>query len=235
MQHPSRRLIVSLLFVLAATSCPWDVWAQPPPAPARIAIVDIAKINADFSVLARKREEMQQWFQQQQTYLEELDTKYAYLSEQHFNEVLDILRMPRALPAAAAKRQKELRDLNDTKEARALELQAKTDRSPKEQDEFNQLQESYAARQKQIDGIKEGLQGQLTKMQADAQTEVIASMEQAVKDVATAGGYTLVVNRAIVLFGGEDITDAVLQKLNAGAPPKPAPAGPKPPPAGGGQ
>lgn len=198
--------------------------------PIKVALVDMGRVNTEYSQLAQKRAELQQWFEQQQRYLEELETRYIYLSEQHFNEILDVLRMPRPLDAASAKRQRELRELNDEKEARHLELQAKVDRTAKEQDEFNQLQETAELRFRQISTIRDNLQAQLEQRQADAQAEVIDAMEGAIEAVATAGGYHLVLNRLFVLYGGEDITDAVMQRLNGSAPAAPADT-----PPGGGQ
>ena len=235
MQPYLRGLCWGLALALVAGGFLPAVSAQETKPAIRIALVDIARVNAEFNQLAQKRGEMQQWFQQQKAYLAELEDKYSYLSEQHFNEILDILRMPRPLKAEAATRREELRDLNDEKEARFLELRAKVDRSAKEQDEFNQLLEIAEARARQIDTIRQGLQTQLAQRQDDAQAQVITAMEQAVREVAAAGGYHVVLNKVFVLYGGEDITDAVLEKLNGQAPARPAATEPTPAPPGGGQ
>lgn len=219
-----RRLVKGLMVALCVGTLAFSKATADTEPPIRVALVDMGRVNAEYGRLAEKRMELQQWFEQQQRYLEELETRYIYLSEQHFNEILEILRMPRPLSAAAAKRRDELRELNDEKEARHLELQAKVDRSAKEQDEFNQLQETVENRFAQITAIRDNLQAQLEQRQADAQAEVIDAMESAIEAVANEGGYHLVLNRLFVLYGGEDITDAVLDRLNGSAPAAPAEA-----------
>lgn len=228
MLHHGHRLVTGLMVALWLLVGAFSgAAANTETAPAiKVALVDMGRVNTEYAQLAQKRAELQQWFEQQQRYLEELETRYIYLSEQHFNDILEILRMPRPLSQAAATRRDELRAINDEKEARHLELQAKVERTAKEQDEFNQLQETVEQRFRQISAIRDNLQAQLQQRQADAQAEVIDAMESAIEAAATAGGYHLVLNRMFVLYGGEDITDAVLQRLNGSAPAAPANARP---------
>ena len=208
-----RGLTFSALILLAAQM----TFAQEAKPAAKIAVVDIVSINAQFAQLAVKRDEIQQWYQQQQKYLEELQNSYLYLSEGPFGEILDILRMPRPLSAKAAKRQKELRDLNSQKEDRYLELEAKTDRTAQEQEEFNGLQELRDARLKQITAIAEDLRRQFAEKRKQAEDALNQSLQAAVKDIAAERKYDLVLNKMGVLYGGDDITAAVLERLNTQA------------------
>lgn len=83
-----------------------------------------------------------------------------------------------------------------------------------------ELQTKFDAESATLDD--QGKQELFTKLQADLrqkETEVQKAMEDKVKDatksVADAKGLTMVLNKAAVLYGGVDITDAVAKKLNA--------------------
>jgi Skp family chaperone for outer membrane proteins len=183
------------------------------PAP-RIAVVDLQKVDASYTRLTSLSQELQQWANQQDAYLNDLRVKYSYLSEENFKEVLDILATPRPWAAPKAKRERELREINDAKEARYLELQAKVDRTPQEQEEFNGLQEISDGRLKQIQAMADQLRQQFAQRRDQARTDLSNAVTVAVKDVAAASGYALVLDKQGVLYGGEDITDTVLVKLN---------------------
>jgi Skp family chaperone for outer membrane proteins len=217
-----RTLLALAAAVLAATVVT-GAWAQNTPAPVKVAVVDLARVSGEYARLAEVRVEIQGWYQQQQKYLEELANGYAFLTEEHFKEVLDILGKPRPLPQPLAKRRDELQKLNEEKEGRFLELQAKVDRTDKERDEFNQLQEINNARNADIDKVAEDLRDQFMEKKTQAETDLTDAITQAVKDVATGAGYILVLNKMGVMYGGDDITDVVIRKLNGStAAPKPA-------------
>ena len=67
--------------------------------------------------------------------------------------------------------------------------------------------------------------------------EVENDILDAVKKIGAAKGYTLVLDSAVVLLGGDDITQDVINEIMKNAIPAPAPAGgtPAPTPAPGGQ
>jgi len=210
-------------------------FAQDAAAPAaatqsKIGWVDLEKVNDQYSRLQSKRDELKMWFNQQEDLLRELASNYLFLSEELFNEALAILQKPRPLSAPDATRQQELKQFSDEKENRFLELEPKTDRTPREQEEFNGLQELAQARNKQIEALAQNLQRQLVQMQSSAEEELTNNMRAVVEQLATERGFSVVLNKLGVLYGGEDITAAVIERLNGAAPTAPAPA---PAPAGG--
>jgi Skp family chaperone for outer membrane proteins len=220
------RISCTVVAIVVAASLMTGAWAQTAPAPVKVAVVDLARVSNEYARLAEMRTEIQGWYQQQQKYLEELANGYSFLTEEHFKEVLDILSKPRPLAQPLAKRRDELQKLNEEKEARFLELQAKVDRTDKERDEFNQLQEINQARNGDIDKVAEDLRNQFMDKKTKAETDLTDAITQAVKDVATGAGYVLVLNKMGVMYGGDDITDVVIHKLNGStAAPKPATGG----------
>jgi Skp family chaperone for outer membrane proteins len=215
---PARYFCLGLLILVTALALAVGAAAQEAKPAVRIAVVDLEAVGAQFTRLALKREEIQQWFKQQEAYLQDLQNNYVYLTEAPFNEILDVLHMPRPLPPKPAKRQRELRKLNEEKEDRFLELQAKVDRTPQEQEEFNALQELAQARSKQIAGIAQDVRTQFMDRRKLAEDELNQALHTAVAEVAADAGYHLVLNKLAVVYGGEDITQAVLDKLNGRAP-----------------
>ncbi|NSW55813.1 MAG: OmpH family outer membrane protein [Armatimonadetes bacterium] len=233
-------LLAATSFVVADTQS--DTPAAPAQQPAmsglKIAVVDVKRINDEFVRPQARNEETANWARRQQQYIDELQNRYIYLSEEAFNEIIQILGMSRPLPAEAAKRQRELQDVNDKTEARFLDLQRKVDRTAEEQEEFNRLQAGVDARNKQVEQIVQNLQNQLNQMQMDTIDAAMDRAQTVIVEVATAGGYSLVFAKAAVIHGGDDITDQVLEKLaelptgsaKVGAPGPPA-AAPAPAPA----
>lgn len=228
---------LSLVCLLAASFCttscaqgetPAATADQPAVAGLKIAVVDVKRINDEFVRPQARNEDTANWARRQQQYIDELQNRYMYLSEEAFNEIIQILGMSRPLPAESAKRQRELQDVNDKTEARFLDLQRKVDRTPEEQEEFNRLQAGVEARGKQVEQIVQNLQTQLNQMQMDCIDNAMDRAQTVIVDVATAGGYSLVFAKAAVIHGGDDITDKVLEKLAElpGVPATPAASGP---------
>lgn len=215
-----------MLAVVAGLASAQEVKSGP-----RVAVVDIQAVNASFVQLTAKRDDLQQWAQQQEAYIKDLQGNYLYLAEGPFNEIVDILRLPRPLGAKAAKRQREIKELSAQKEDRFLELQAKVNRTPQEQEEFNGLQELADARNKQLAAMADDLHRQFEERKKQAEDALNTALQAVVKEIAAAQKFDLVLDKRWVLFGGEDITQAVIDKLNAQAPKPAAPPAAPPGPA----
>lgn len=206
-----------VMLALAAGAHAQDAAAVP-----KIAWVDLDQVNSQYGRLKAKRDELKVWYQRQDALLKELGTNYLFLSQELFDEARVILEKPRPLGADDAKRQEELRQISDEKENRYLELEGKPDRTPREREEFLQLQEIAQGRSKQLEALAKGLQQQLMEMQSVAEAELTGNMQTVVQQLASERGFTIVLNKLGVLYGGEDITAAVLEKLNGAPPAAPA-------------
>lgn len=221
-------VLVSLVLALIALS---SSFAQPVPVSVKVALVDISKISANYEALQAARGEIEQWHQQQQVwyqqqkaYLQELANRYSYLPQAQFKEVLDILAKPRPLSQELAKRRDELQKQSGDSEARHLELQAKLGRTDKEREEFEQLQAMYAANMEQLTAMDDDLNTEASSRKSQMEIDLTNNLLQAVKDVATAGGYAVVLNKLVVVYGGDDISDTVIAKLNGKGAPAPTAA-----------
>jgi Skp family chaperone for outer membrane proteins len=146
--------------------------------------------------------------------LEQL-SDYLLLSADNFNEVIALLNAPQPLPEDKEKRLKELQALAAEKEKSFRDLQAKVNRTPQED-------EAYKSMCDQFDAGRMRLADQEAKLSADYRQQIAAARDEFMKTVlnvteslARAEGYGLVLDASVVLYGGTDITDKVLAKLNA--------------------
>ena len=84
------RTIGTLVSVLSLMVCVSSGHAQDeeqaPPA-LRVAVVDVARVNAEYELLAQKVIETEQWARQQQQYLDSLNAKASFLTEEAFIKV----------------------------------------------------------------------------------------------------------------------------------------------------
>jgi len=182
--------------------------------PLKIAVVDMGKITDNYEALQAKSKSLQEWFDGKKRYLEQL-SDYLLLSADNFNEVIALLNAPQPLPEDKDKRLKELQALAAEKEKAFRDLQAKVNRSPQED-------EAYKSMCDQFDGGRMRLAEQEAKLSADYRQQIAAARDEFMKSVvnvcesvARAEGFALVLDASVVLYGGTDITDKVLAKLNA--------------------
>lgn len=207
-------ILITLMALVGLLGLVSTTMAQPASGPFKIGIVNVAKVNQNCNLVTSKNAELGAWAQQQDNLISELSNKFGYLSEDNFIEIIDILQTPRPLPAAKAKRERELRELNDQKESRQLELQAKVNRTPAEQDEFNSLRELTESRARQIQALTEQMTAQFRQKRTEMQIQLQAALQEAIKAVAAENSYNFIFDSDVVMFGGEDLTEIVLRKLN---------------------
>jgi len=207
---------ILLLTGLAAT---WGQEAEPqPPAPANVAFVDISAVSSEYQALQTKDAELKAWLGGRGDYLQSLQD-FIFLSEDNFNESLAILGQPKSIADEKLKRLDELEALSLQKEQLYRDLESKSPRTTEEADKFSTLREGLIARQQQLAQLEAIINQQYRERVEAARTELMGTVEQAVAEYAQENGYDIVLDRAFVLYGGEDITQAIIDKLNPPAEP----------------
>ncbi len=184
----------------------------PPPALGKTAIVDIAVVSREYQALQQKDAELRDLKARRIAYLESL-TAFAFLSETNFNEVLEILGTPPASEEKSA-RLAELADLSEQNLRRLRELEVKDPRTAQETEHFNMLRELSRDRREQLQQLEADMAREYDEHVAMAQRELMQNVEAAVGEYAQQNGYTLVLDGSVVIYGGEDITRAIIAKLN---------------------
>ncbi len=210
---------ILLLTGLAAT---WGQEAEPqPPAPAKIAFVDISAVSSEYQALQKKDAELKAWLTGRHDYLVSLQG-YIFLSEDNFNEALAIVDQPRPIADEKLKRLDELSALSAQKEQTFRDLESKSPRTTEEADQFSTLREGMIARQQQIKQLENDINQEYQKRVMTARDELMSTVEEAIAQYAREKGYDIVLDRAFVLYGGENITRAIIDKLNPPAEAAPA-------------
>lgn len=235
--HTCRPLRLAMLVTFVITMA-IAAQAQEAAAPQglRVAVVSLARIEREYTTLRAQEESLGQWLRERRSLHEEL-ANYVFLSSEAFQEVMSIIQKPRPLSEQDQARLEELRAISDEKDRRYGELRAKTDRTPAENEEFASLQEIYEARLNDINQSWKQSMSELDDRRQTAVAGLMATVQEAIKAEAEAAGYTLVLDADAVFFGGDDITAAVIARLNseAGGGQQPAEGGGQQPAESGGQ
>jgi len=137
-----------------------------------------------------------------------------------------------ALDKRVSDLQKEIKDMADSLDKaqadysqlleqagdQALSAEERDKRRQAAADKLKEINSSKIA----IEQFNRQAQSQVVDQRQRMTANLVSEIQKAVADKARAGGYTLVVNstaaETIVYSSGDDLTDAVLKQLNAGAP-----------------
>ncbi len=222
---PQRRIIVSLVASSLLILTSWlTAWSQEEPAgsssaaAAKVAVVDITIVGEEYVALHQKNAELEAWLSRRALYLESLED-YVFLSEDNFNEVLEILNMAPPVPDEKQARLEEIAALSEQKERRFAELEAKSPRTTAEAEEFSTLREVRDGRRRDLSDLAISIDEEYMQQRMLARRQLRRNVEQAVADYAQEQGYDLVLERAVVIYGGDDITRAIIARLNPPAQP----------------
>jgi outer membrane protein len=127
----------------------------------------------------------------------------------------EIKDMADGLDKAQADYKQLLEDAND----QAISAEERTRRNQAAADKLKEMNNSKAA----LDQFNRQAESTLADQSQRMSGNLVADIQKAVADRAKAGGYTLVINSAsaeavVYSSNDNDLTDAVLKQLNAGAP-----------------
>ncbi len=217
MTLPQRTVTLAIaISILLATglAATWGQEAEPqPPAAAKVAFVDMLTISSEYQALQEKSAELEAWLAGQGDYLQSLED-FIFLAEDNFNEALEIVNMTKPIPDEKVKRLDELAAFSAQKEKRFRELESKSPRTTEEKDEFSTLREGLIARQQQLLRLETTINQQHQERVKTARKELMDKVEEVIAQYAQENGYDMVLDQAFVLYGGEDITWAIIDRLN---------------------
>jgi Skp family chaperone for outer membrane proteins len=219
--------VVAALAVLAAGLLP--VCAQEAPPPMRVGVVDLETVGRKFERKTKEEEALTQWYAQEQQYLRELG-KYIFCAAAEWEEVATILGVSRPQRAKEqTDRLKTLLDQSTQREKEYQDLRGGT-LTADEDSRYKLLGEIGSTRDADLNARIDGLEKELNRRMTQVREELMKPVREAVNKVAAEKGFTLVLEKDWVYFGGEDVTEDVVKVLNEMAPPA---AGAAPPPEGG--
>ncbi len=208
--------VAGILLILAGSLA---AWAQEEEAElsavtaVRIAVVDIVEVGGEYQALQDKGAELEAWHAARLQHLKSLQD-FVFLSEIHFSEVLEIVSMPVPLAEENQARIEELVALAEQNYGRYLELEAKFPRTTEETEEFSMLQQNLSLRQQQLRQLESNIYDEYQQQVATAREHFMGNVEEVVARYAQENGYDLVLDRAVVIYGGADVTSAIIERLN---------------------
>jgi len=132
--------------------------------------------------------------------------------------VTDLQKEIKDMADGLDKAQADYNQLLDQANDQALSAEERGKRKEAAADKLKEMNNSKGA----IDQFNRQAQSQVLDQRQRMTANLVSDIQKEVADRAKAGGYALVVNSAvtdaIVYSSGDDLTDAVLKQLNAGAP-----------------
>ena len=132
--------------------------------------------------------------------------------------VADLQKEIKDMADGLDKAQTDYSRLLDQANDQALSAEERVKRKQAAADKLKDINNSRAA----IDQFNRQAQSQVMDQRQRMTANLVSEIQKAVGEMAKTGGYTLVVNsavtEAVVYSSGDDLTDAVLKQLNAGAP-----------------
>jgi len=160
-----------------------------------------------------------------------------FLSADEWKESVSIYQARASSTPAQIDREKALRALCTQREKEFNDLKAKpTARTAEEQGKLNVLQDLYQSRDGDLKQLAASLDDELRVRQGKLGQALMEPVQLVIKQIAAEKGYNLILTKAVVFLGGDDLTAEVIEKVNAAAKAaaaeKPA-GGEAPKPAGG--
>lgn len=178
-------------------------------------VVDMERIRAEYRQMEKLNQEFQEFQWEQDRQLQEKH-KTRMLTDTERQEYGDLATMA-APTETRSQRLEELEALSEERERRLFELREKVDRSPEETTELDELNLRYETRMRELAALQAEFQASRRAKMDELSTLLQNNLDNAVKEAAEARRLALVLVKDSVLYGGVEITDAVLEKLNAEA------------------
>jgi outer membrane protein len=200
------------LIIGAASAAPASAAAAETP---RFGVVDMDRVAGEYRQMHELNQQFQDFQRDQERQLQERH-KTRLLTEAEGQEYAD-MSATAAPTDANRKRVQELEALSGTREQRLLELRQKKELTAEEEAEAKQWADLYEKSMTELTSLQAELQASRVAKYEELSKVVADNVTNAVKSVAEEQKLTLVLRKDAVLYGGTDITEAVLTKLNGPA------------------
>ena len=202
-------LALGAAFVGFAASMPALAEADGP----KWGVIDMERVAAEYQEMQRLNQEFQSFQRNQELQLQQNHTT-RLLTDAEREEFVDLSSMG-APTEARTQRLKELRGLSDEREQRLLELSKNDECTEEEAAERKELDARYEARMAELAALQAEMKGSRVAKYEKLSKLVADSVDNAIKAAAEEQKLALVLRKDSVMYGGVDITDAVVGKLNA--------------------
>ncbi len=179
--------------------------------------VDVNRIEREYKGMAQIKSEFDAYVQEQQAKLTARQ-KVMMLPDADYTQYFDL--QSAAAPTEANKQKiAQLESQADQRDKRFQELARleSAARTPEQQKEFEELNKVFTARKAELQKLGEDLDKQVSAKGESLMQQANSTIEAAVKAVAEQKKFSAVFVKAALLYGGTDITEEVITKLNGAA------------------
>ncbi len=195
----------------------------------RIGKIDGERVFKEYKLYQKLYDELQEMGRKLLTEFDERKKKHPLLLDDEWNQLQALRQKGAKISPAEKQTYDRLAKLSDERDADLTQLEGLSKLDDKQQARWKELVAIRAQSTQMLQDHWERVQKQGGERRQEIEVQLTAEVRAAVKKVAEAKGLTIVLQADVVVFGGEDITDATLEVLNTTETVKPTAAG------GGGQ
>lgn len=178
----------------------------------KIGVVDIEKAYKDAPRVKQYTEELNAFRDSLGKKLD-IRSQNMMLDENEIKELID-LELKDTKTDKDKARIDELKKIERDKDEKLKQLQATKDLDDQKKALQNQLQEMQQKSKDTGNALAKDYDGQLSTKMQELNGKAETDIREAIAKIAAAKGFVLVVTKEAVLFGGTDITDDVIGKLD---------------------
>ena len=186
-------------------------WSAAPPEP-KIGVVDGQKIDANAPRIKQYKEELDAFANVLKAKLD-IRAQSRMLDENEIKELIDLKTKEKPIDADKA-RITVLTELDKTKSEELQKLQEAKEPNDQQKARLNELMDLQKKSSEMGNALSKDYDGQYQSKAIDLQGKIDAEVRAVVAKVAEAKGLTLVFDKAVVVYGGIDITDDVVLRLD---------------------
>lgn len=179
----------------------------------KMGVVDLAKVFNDSDYAKGQTDTLKSVGQIRQGMLEFADTYRAFTPEQA-NRFHDLGVKPNPTAAEKAEYEKIKNDVIAS-DKRLKDLQTKTSPTPAEAAAMQELSRRAQTTQDSVQRWSREFNDELSQMQAKLRADALDRVRDAVKQVGTSQGYTIIFTTDMAPYGANDITADALKAMNA--------------------
>lgn len=205
----SIRVVVAALFVAAVMSFAPVMAAD---ASAAVGYVDVPIVFEQYSKTAKSKTDLEAFAKSLDLQLQTLDS-HRMLDENEAKELVTLITKP----SPTEKDKERIKALQDKEKALDVELkglQSKSEPTEQEKARQKELMDRAAKSEENLRKISQSSEAEFAAKRDNMTAEIRNDILKAINDVAKQKNIGVVVDKMAILYGGTDLTQPVLDKLN---------------------
>ena len=211
--------VLAIATVLGVMLTGQPLWAAPENQPViSFGVADMQKVLDGYQEFQQSQEEFRAFRSERLSQLQEM-AQLGFLNEKEYREYQDLKKIT-APTEEQKKRAQELLDLAEGRGKKMADLENKDNLTEDEQKRMEELRGSYDKSRERLEALQKKVDREIDEKNRELSERLNKKMTSAAEAVALKENLAFVLAKDVVLFGGKDITDKLLAKLNEKEPEK---------------